>query len=196
MHGSAREAVDMLQRASPITADQLLRMPDDDCRTELVRGRLITLPPPGAKHGVLVTRISRALASHVERHSLGIVLVESGYRLASEPDTVRGPDVSFIATHRLVREPPDGYWKGAPDLAVEIVSPGERSRDVERKVREYLTGGARVVWVVHPRTRTLTRHPGGGTAERLSEHDTLFEPDVLAGFRYELAKLFAPLTPR
>ena len=154
------------------------------------------MPPPGSKHGVLVARISRALAAHVERHALGLILVESGYKLASDPDTVRGPDVSFIATHRLLREPSDGYWEGAPDLAVEIVSPGQRTRDVDRKVREYLASGARAVWVVHPRRRMLTRHPAEGPAQRLTEYQTLIEPDVLPGFRYEVANLFASAIPR
>ncbi|MBP1606381.1 MAG: hypothetical protein H6Q08_1755, partial [Acidobacteria bacterium] len=107
------------------------------------------------------------------------------------------PDVAFVAQARVPRgELPLKYWNGAPDLAVEVLSPGERTREVDTKVREYLDCGATAVWVVRPRTRTVTVHHRGGPAHLFAEGDLLEDPVVMPGFRYPLKDLFEDLPRR
>lgn len=119
----------------PMTADELLDLPDDGFhRCELVRGELITMPPPGAQHGGTAATVVELLAPHVRKQRLGKVLGESGFRLETGPDTVRGPDAAFIARERVPADGlPEKYWPGAPDLAVEVVSPGDTYDDVHEK---------------------------------------------------------------
>ena len=116
-----------------LTAAELLRMPDDDMRHELVEGRLTTMSPPGAAHGVCAARLLRALAAHVETRKLGATLVEAGFKLWGNPDTVRAPDVSFVARRRMPKTLPDAYWQGPPDLAIEVKSPDQNEREVMDK---------------------------------------------------------------
>ncbi len=119
-------------------------------------------------------------------------MVESGFLLASQPDTVRGPDISFAAAERVPSEGlPEGFFPGAPDLAVEIVSPGDTDVEVQDKVMDYLTHGTRRVWVVRPRQQTVTVHRPDGTARLLQGKDVLDGEDVVPGFTFLLQELFA-----
>lgn len=173
-----------------LTADQLLRWPDDEMRHELVEGRLTTMSPPGGMHGVCAARLHRALANHVESQRLGATLVEAGFKLKSDPDTVRAPDVSFVARSRVPRVLPVAYWEGPPNLAVEVKSPDQSERDVLDKVRDYLSAGARAVWVVRPRNHSVTRYRPGAEPVSLRPGDVLVEPDVVPGFRLQVESLF------
>src|SRR5574341_1913574 len=107
------------------------------------------MPPTGIQHGHIAGLLTQRLTAHVRTHNLGVVCTaEAGFRLAQHPDTVRAPDVAFIARERISAEGvPTGYWPGAPDLAVEIVSPSDRFDDVIEKVAEYLAAGTQLVWV-------------------------------------------------
>lgn len=174
-----------------LTADELLRLPDDHLRHELVDGTLATMSPPGFAHGLYGSRLQFALTSFVREHRLGVVPQGTGFVLRRDPETVRAPDVAFVSADRIPAGPlPETYFEGAPDLAVEVISPGERSRDVEAKVREYLACGARAVWVVRPRTRTVVTHHAGESPRTFTEHDTLEDRVVLPGFRYRVRELF------
>ena len=126
-------------------------------RTELLRGRVMCLPPAKTIHGFRSRRIERALEPFIELHRLGITTGEGGYLLHRNPDTVRAPDAAFLAAHRVppLGLPEDEYIEGAPDLAVEVVSPDDRDADVAEKVRDWLTAGSQRVWEVRPRTRTV-----------------------------------------
>src|SRR5687768_2596613 len=129
-----------------LTADELLRLPDDGWRYELRQGELIRMSPTNPRHALVTGNIHDLLRAHVRANDLGVVLVgDPGFTLQRGPDTVRGPDVAFIRKERI---PPgglteDGFWEGAPDLAVEIVSPGDSARDVREKIDEYLAAGGR-----------------------------------------------------
>ena len=170
----------VLQQA--VTADELRRLPSSPGRRALVRGRLIEMAPPGAEHGEIAVRVASRLAAFVERESRGAVRVESGYVLSRDPDTVRGPDVSFVRRERLPETPlRRGFHDGPPDLAVEIVSPGDRRRQVEDVVRDYLEAGTPCVWVVDPRSHTVEVHePGRVTTLRTG--DRLSGGTALSGF--------------
>ncbi len=175
-----------------VTADELIRMPDDGFKHELVEGRLITMTPPGARHGGLTGRLCSALERFVDEHDLGAVFVETGFHLVRNPDTVRAPDVSFVRRERLPEEGlPDGLWPGPPDLAVEVMSPNDSKPEVERKVQEYLQKGVGLVWVVFPRKRNVAVYRPGAPSEILAEGDVLDGDGVVPGFRYPLARLFA-----
>ena len=173
-----------------MTADELLAMPKDDCRYELVKGELITMAPPGGVHGSAGSRFDRRLGDFVEERGLGEVFIETGFTLASDPDTVRLPDVSFVREDRLPDRPVSGFFPFAPDLAIEVVSPNDRYTEVAEKVAEYLAAGTRLVVVVDPRARTITKHPARGETTRLGESDTLTLDDVVPGFECAATYLF------
>src|SRR6266508_4002470 len=103
-----------------VTAEQLERMPDDDYRYELVQGRLIRMSPVGALHGAVTAALLTMLRQHAKARNLGAVWTEVGFKLAVNPDTVRAPDVAFVCRDRVLRTGiPRGFWRGAPDLAIE-----------------------------------------------------------------------------
>lgn len=174
-----------------VTADELLRMPDDGYQYELVEGRLIRMPPPGFQHGVIALRIASALLRFVEDGELGVVMGEGGYKLASNPDTVRGPDASFVRRDRIETEGvPRGYWVGPPDLAVEVLSPDDRPSELRGKIQQYLRLGVRMVWVIDPDDRTLTVYRPNVAAVTLTSLHDVEGDDVVPGFRYPVARLF------
>lgn len=176
-----------------VTADDLIRMPDDGFKYELVEGRLVTMMPAGFSHGRLTVRLVAALDGYVEEHDLGAVLgPDTGFRLARTPDTVRAPDVSFVRKERIIEgKLPAGYWPGPPDLAVEVISPNDSMPEVENKVEEYLRRGVRLVWVVFPKRRAVAVYRPGAPSKLLSESDALDGGEVVPGFSFALSKLFA-----
>ena len=144
--------------------------------------------PAGGRHGQLAMRLGRELANFVVEQDLGtVVAAETGFLLAHDPDTVRAPDVAFL---RAGREVADGFIDGAPDLAVEVLSPGDRPGYVREKVVEWLETGAEAVWVVDPRARTVTVHEQARGLRVLEETDTLDGGGVLPGFTLDLRELF------
>jgi Uma2 family endonuclease len=119
-------------------------------------------------------------------------LVETGFRLTTDPDTVLAPDVSFISSARIPATGlPEGYFPGAPDLAIEIVSPGDLDEEVQAKVAAYLQSGSKLVWVLRPKRRTVTVHHPDGTARTLGVNDTLSGESLLPDFSLPLRELFS-----
>jgi Uma2 family endonuclease len=174
-----------------ITAEDLWRMSSRGKNYELVRGELIEMTPPGGIHGSTAVNLSSLLLGFVKKKNLGVVMVETGYKLASSPDTVRAPDVSFLSIAKIPPDGlPEGYLDGAPDLAVEIVSPGDTASEVQDKVQDYLTYGAQIVWVVYPQQRIVIVHYPDGTARTLHEADTLSGETVIPGFSCQVAEIF------
>jgi Uma2 family endonuclease len=175
------------------TAEDLLRIPDDDFRYELVKGELIRMPPAGSAHGNAAMKLGWRLAQRVETGRLGVVFAaETGFKLASDPDTVRGIDIAFVSQRR-VEEAGDvqGYWPGAPDLAVEVVSPGDTYTEVEEKVEDYLQAGSKAVWVVNPQRRTIAVYRSLSDVVILTERDILDAGEVVPGFRCRVNEIFA-----
>ncbi|NJK80303.1 MAG: Uma2 family endonuclease [Chloroflexaceae bacterium] len=174
-----------------ITADELLQMPDDGIRRELVRGEVIETMPPGGIHGDIALELGMRLRAWARAGGHGYCGVEAGFRLARNPDTVRGPDVAFVSAARI---PATGilvgFWEQAPDLAVEIVSPTETAEEVQAKVTDYLTAGARLVWVIYPRQQQVVAHTPDGVGRTFRTTDTLAQPALLPGFACPVAALF------
>ena len=159
---------------------------------ELVRGELYETMPPNARHGMIAVRISMLLATWNERTRAGAVMVESGFTLERGPDTVRGPDVSFVAKGRLApQQARRGFPDVAPDLAVEIRSPDDNWAELSEKAAEYLAAGSRMVLLVQPDEFVEVLSPGE-TPQRLGLKAELDGADVLPGFHCQVADLFPP----
>ena len=148
------------------------------------------MSPAGPSHGYQGGNFWRLIAVHVHRHRLGrTYLAETGFLIGRDPDTVRAPDVAFVRSERVV-EVEQGFFPGPPDLAVEIVSPGESKVAVMEKVEMWLDRGTRRVWVGWPRTRTVTQHDPGEPVRVFHEGDRLEGGDVLPGFSCEVSEIF------
>lgn len=183
----------MVAKPRPVTADELLEIPDDGFRYELVRGVLRKMAPSGARHGRTAGKVAMSLMNHVAANNLGEVFIaEAGFLLASEPDHVRAPDAAFVRRQRVEEVGVvDGFWPGPPDLAVEVISPHDRYTEVEEKVDDWLAAGAAMVVVVNPRNRTATvRMPGLGPVI-LTEQDSLSGGEVVPGWSMPVADIFA-----
>jgi Uma2 family endonuclease len=177
-----------------MTADELLALPDDGYhRYELDRGRLVCMVPSAWLPGVIASELVSELRVVVKRDRLGVVgTADSGMLLTTGPDTVRAPNAWFVHRDRIPAGGPpiDRFWPGAPDLAVEVLSPSDRYRDVMLKVQDYLTAGSRLVWVVDPGGRSAAVFRAGGGATLMGEEGVLDGEDLLPGFRLPLADLF------
>ena len=143
-----------------MTAEELLEMPDDGFRYELVRGELVKMPPAGHMSSFREMLIGSHLTVYVRENRLGRAYGASGgFRLESDPDTVLAPDAAFVRQERVEAVGDgDGFFPGAPDLAVEVISPSDRYTEVDEKVAEWLAAGTRMVVVVNPRNRTVRVH--------------------------------------
>jgi len=175
-----------------MTAEELLAMPDDGFRYELVEGELRRMSPAGHSHGRIGMMLALALGQYVKDKKLGSTyLAETGFKLKTNPDTVRAPDVSFIRQERVEQiGNTEGFWPGAPDLAVEVNSPGDKVGEVEEKVKEWLSAGARLVWVVSPKLRAVTVYRSLTDISTLTEKDMLDGGEVTPGFQFPVAELF------
>jgi Uma2 family endonuclease len=176
-----------------LTAEDLWKMPEvPGKRYELVNGELVEMPGAGGQHMAMVVFIFEVLKAFVVEHDLGIVYPDGlAYIIARNPDRVRIPDVSFV-THERVPEggPPEGFWPVAPNLAVEVVSPSDSAGDLHYKVRDYLTSGVELVWVVWPKSQVVSVHTPGAAVRELELHDELVGGDLLPGFRVRVSELF------
>lgn len=168
-------------------------MPDDGLRRELVRGELRTMSPAGFKHGRIAARVARVLDAHVEEAGHGVALgAETGFVLSRDPDTVRAPDAAFVSQDRVEKVGDTAkYWPGAPDLAVEVVSPDDSFREVQEKALEWLAAGTIAVLVLDPAERTATVYRRGGDAHVHGTDDMLDLGDAVPGFSVTVARLFA-----
>jgi Uma2 family endonuclease len=181
----------MPQPTHLVTAEQLERMPHDDYRYELVQGRLIRMSPVGAMHGAVTAALLTMLRQHAKARNLGAVWTEVGFKLAVNPDTVRAPDVAFVARDRIQRSGiPKGFWRGAPDLAVEVLSDDDRPSEVRSKIHEYLTHGVPVVLVIDPDANTLVVHRRLSPSLTLTIDDTLDLADIVDDFRCSVREIF------
>ncbi|HEX6096461.1 MAG TPA: Uma2 family endonuclease [Thermoanaerobaculia bacterium] len=172
------------------TADELLRLPEDGSRYELVEGELKKMSPAGGKHGRIAHRLSLRLGSYVEQHRLGVVYSsDTGFILSRSPDTVRAPDIAFVRKERAVDT--DGYIPGAPDLAIEVVSPSDLYSEVVQKTNEYLRAGTQAVVVVDPWKRIVQVHRLSG-AETIATNvtDVLEVADVVPGWKLLLDDIY------
>lgn len=172
------------------TATDLMNLHDDSYRHELVAGMIVSEPLPTHRRDRARWRLERLLRAHAEASDLGEVFGETGYMLARDPDTVRGPDLSFVSRERLSNFDDGRFFTGAPDLAVEILSPSKPPGEIHAKVGDYLAAGARLVWVVDPERKVVTTYRELLKPGRLGSTETLEGDDVLPGLSIALAAIF------
>ena len=182
---------DARPRRKLMTADELYELdewtPEGDKKYELIAGRLIVSEPPGYQHGKVQIKLSYLLTGYVLQHRLGTVVAESGAWLARNPDTVVGCDLSFVRSERLAGIVDETrYIPFAPDLAVEVRSPGDRKGREATRVARLLNAGVRLVWHVEPRKRRATIHAPGVAPEPVGEDGLLAGRDVVPGFTCRL----------
>jgi Uma2 family endonuclease len=185
----------MSTAARLITADELLGMPADGFRYELVEGELRQMTPAGYEHGDIVGELHWRIGEFVHRHRLGRVLAaETGFLLSRNPDTVRAPDIAFIrAERRKVLGAPRGFFPEAPALVVEAVSPSDTVYELDAKMRNWLTAGVELGWVITPSARMVTVYRSQDDIQVLTEKDVLTGENVWPGFECAIADLFASL---
>lgn len=176
-----------------MTADELFHVPDDGMRRELIAGVVRVMEPPGFGHGMVATRIASLLDAYVREHQLGVALAsEVGFILASDPDTVRAPDVAFVRQERYEAIGHTiKYWPEAPDLAVEVVSPNDSFSEVEEKAFQWLDAGARLVLVADPRRRTITAYRARDDVRLFAEGESIDAGDAVPDWTLDVSAAFA-----
>ena len=181
-------------RQNPLwTIETYVRLPDDGQRHELEAGMLVAEPRPFPRHARIQAELTGILREFVQEQGLGVVLTETGYVLSRDPDTLRGPDVSFVRGERYdVKEAGRSFIRGGPDLAVEILSPSNRPGEIRAKVAEYLASGTRLVWVVDPEHESVTTYRSIFGPRRIERDGILDGEDVLPGLSIPAAELLVP----
>jgi Uma2 family endonuclease len=184
----------MATRTGLLTADEYFaRVQRTHEFSELVRGEVRPMSPAGIRHNIIARNLVVALTLYLREHPIGQALTDNaGFRLPipdAEDDTVRSPDVAFVSFERM-RDAPVGFALVAPDLAVEVLSPGDTARDLGERMDDYFAAGTRAVWVIDPDRHTVAQHSTTAPTRRLREHDTLDGADVVPGFTLPVHALF------
>ena len=192
-----RETVPREVEAMPtrvrLTADDLWRAPAGAGVCELVDGEIVEMSVPGPRHANVVARVAFRLEERARSLGAGRVLASGGFRmeLPWDPERVRAPDVAFVSAGRLEEgRLPARFLQGAPDLAVEVVSPSDTAGEIDQKVRDYLGAGCRLVWVLYPEPRTAAVYRPDRTARLVCEGEMLDASDSLPGLELRLGELF------
>ena len=166
-----------------MTAEEVERISIPGKVTELIRGRLVVREPPGTHHGAIAANLAYYLGDFVRRHESGTIFAQdTGFKIGTDPDTVRAPDVAFVARERVgvIRE--RGYAELAPDLLGEVLSPDDRAAEVLAKIADWLAAGTRIVWVIDPDRQEARVYRQDGSLAVLGSDDSLDGEDVLPGF--------------
>lgn len=179
---------------SLFTAEEYLRLPDNGCPSELVRGRIVTMNVPNFRHGKLCNRLGRLVGNYAEEHQFGHVLSnDSGVVTERDPDTVRGPDVSFYSYAGIPKgADPAGYPSVVPEVAIEVRSPSDRWAKVLEKVSEYLNAGVNLVYVVDAQSQSVFAYTADQPSSTLSGDEEMTFPPPLEGLRIPVRQLFEP----
>ena len=175
-----------------MTAEELMELPDDGWRYELINGELEKMPPPGHPHGRIAFRLSVALGQFILNRGMGEgFATDTGFKLRSNPDTVLAPDFAFLTNERYAEgRDTEGYWLGPPDLAVEVLSPSDRPGKVKQKIARWFSFGTKQLWIVDPKHSTVTVYRSPSDTTTFSGSDDLEAQDLFPGFRISLDKIF------
>ena len=178
--------------AKLLTADDLLRLYSEGVRGELIRGVLCETMPTGQEHGEIVMNLGIEMGKFIKPRKLGRLMgSDAGVWLDRNPDTVREPDIAYFSAEKVPEgRRVTGYAEVAPDIVVEVASPSDSRREVHDKAHMWLGHGVRLVWVVHPETRTVDVHTSDGIVTTLAQDDALAGLDVLPGFSCPVSAVF------
>lgn len=174
-----------------LTLEEFSRLPDDGNKHELCEGELVVMPPVKSLHTLVALAVFEVLQAYLKQHRFARALPEAGYVLSQKPLTVRQPDVSVLSQERIAATPDNEYFAGAPELAVEVVSPSDSARDLNKKVGQYLRFGAQQVWIVYPDTKSVHVFFGDNTVRLLQGDAVLEGGELLPGFAVRVSELFA-----
>ncbi len=170
--------------------EQFEALPEDGNQYELNNGELVTMPPPGRTHSEIIWKISKILSRFVDEKQIGRIHIEIGFILSRKPEiTYRQPDISYLSKARLQAMGDTQFFEGAPDLAIEVVSPGNDAAELALKVEQYLAAGSAEVWVFYPKNRSVHVHKADGTVSKLSGTDTI-TTDLFPGWSARIAEFF------
>ncbi len=176
-----------------MTAEELMELPDDGFRYELINGELEKMPPPGSPHGRIAFQLSVYLGQFILEHGLGQGFTGIGFKLTSNPDTVLAPDLAFLADENFAKgRDTEGYWLGPPDLAVEVLSPSDRPGKVKQRISRWFSLGVKQLWIVDLKHTKVTVYRSPSDATTFSGSDYLEAQDLFPGFRLSLDKIFGP----
>jgi len=173
-----------------MTVEDVLAMPDNGDRLELIDGELLRIAPTGFGHGRFVLRLGGILERYVDEQGLGYVSAgDSGFVVRRSPDTLLAPDVAFVRVGRLP-EDDSGFQEMSPDLVVEVISPSDRFSDVAVKVEKYLAAGVHLIWIVEPKHQRVLVYEPDAPVRFLLEDDVLDGGDIVPGFRIPVSEIF------
>jgi Uma2 family endonuclease len=161
-------------------------LPDDGERHELIEGELIKMPPPQKRHNRVVRKINSALTKVAEQAGTYVVYVDAGFRVRPESPTVLQPDIAVFKADRDFGD--EGYFEGAPDLAIEVVSPGDSADRIEEKVHLYLSCGASAVWIVYATSRLIHVRRNSGVSI-VNEDSSIDAPEIFPGWSVRVSDL-------
>jgi Uma2 family endonuclease len=176
-----------------MTAAELMRLPDNHMRHELIDGELHEWPLAGGEHGFVSSRVAGRLGAFLERHpddEGGLFATGTGFWLTRNPDTVRAPDIAYVSEARMAQARIPGYPELAPDLVVEVVSPDDLADELQFKVDQWLRAGSAVVWVLYPATRSAIVYESYGRVTLLHSDQSLYGGSILPGFSCRVGDLF------
>jgi Uma2 family endonuclease len=173
------------------SASQLALIEGNGNNYELIAGELTVMSPAGGRHGKITQRINKLLANHVDDNALGVALAETGFLIAKNPDTLRAPDGAFISQIRWDQlAETRGYLELAPDLAIEVISPNDRSSYIESKVQMWLQGGTHAVLVIDPENETVRAYLDQSTIQIFHPKDSVDLSDVVPGWKFKVSDIF------
>lgn len=175
-----------------LSAEDFAAIQREGFRTELVRGEFRAMPPTFGDHGRAAMRLSALLGAYIIEHNLGeVYAAETGFLLSRNPDTVRAPDFAFIQASRVTPQTQAPMWNPViPDLVVEVVSSGDRAKDVADKIQMWLDAGVRLLWAVYPSPNEVIEHRPNQPPHTLASHATLDGAEVVPGFTLPVSRIF------
>lgn len=172
-----------------MTADEYAPLPEGDSVDDLIAGFVVSEPRPYPSHGRLQVQLATRLYEHVQPRKLGVILSGAGFLLATNPDTVRALDVAFVRHDRYdVKQEARGFFRGAPDLCVEILSLSNGPGEIHAKVADFLAGGTKLVWVIDPDRRCAEVYRTLLAPRRIAEDGALDGEDLLPGFALTISE--------
>ncbi|MFM8294805.1 MAG: Uma2 family endonuclease [Microcystaceae cyanobacterium] len=183
------------QESKALTDEQFMALPEDDRLYEYIDGELIVVANSGVEHGYLALTLGYFLTGFVRHHQLGITC-DSSTAFKMKTGNKRSPDVAFIAKERLqgLKRLPKGFFEGAPDLVVEIISPNNTFEEIHHKLVEYFENGTRLAWVILPDEECVLVYHQPKPSKLLLLEDSLEGEAVIAGFQLPLKELFQELS--
>ena len=174
------------------SAEDFAAMPRDGWRAELIEGEVVTMPAAFTDHGATASRLDILVGGYILTHNLGVTYgAETGFLVARNPDTVRAPDWAFIRQERVQPAAMAAFWGTViPDVVAEVVSSGDRQREIDAKVQEWLSAGVQLVWVLYPQTRTIVVRVAGQPEVLLSDGEALTGGAIIPGLAMPVATIF------